>query len=46
MLNETEMKIRIGQVLSAGVPIVNYGIATAQMHSILQRALDPLMQER
>ena len=25
----------------AGVPIVNYGIAIAQMHSILRRSLEP-----
>lgn len=41
MLNESEMKNRIQQTADAGVPIVNYGIAIAQMHGILQRALQP-----
>lgn len=41
MLNESEMKNRIQQAAGAGVPIVNYGIAIAQMHGILQRALQP-----
>lgn len=41
MLNESEMKNRIQQAADAGVPIVNYGIAIAQMHGILQRALQP-----
>ena len=39
MLNDTEMAHRIQQAVSAGVPIVNYGIAIAQMHGILKRSV-------
>ena len=39
-LNETEMKHRIEKAVSAGVPIVNYGIAIAQMHGILKRSVE------
>lgn len=41
MLNEKEMQRRIEAANRAGVPIVNYGIAIAQMHSILRRSLAP-----
>ncbi len=41
MLNEKEMQRRIAAAQAAGVPIVNYGIAIAQMHSILARSLEP-----
>ena len=41
MLNEKEMQRRIDTAKKAGVPIVNYGIAIAQMHSILRRSLEP-----
>lgn len=41
MLNEKEMKHRIALASSAGVPIVNYGVAIAQMHGILKRSLQP-----
>ena len=41
MLNEKEMQRRIEAAEAAGVPIVNYGIAIAQMHSILRRSLAP-----
>ena len=41
MLNEKEMQRRIEVAKNAGVPIVNYGIAIAQMHSILRRSLEP-----
>lgn len=41
MLNETEMRHRIAQAAAAGVPIVNYGVAIAQMKGILQRSLQP-----
>ncbi len=40
MLNEKEMKHRIEAAQKAGVPIVNYGIAIAQMHGILKRSLE------
>lgn len=39
-LNETEMKHRINKAAAAGVPIVNYGIAIAQMHGILRRSVE------
>lgn len=39
MLNEAEMKHRIAQADAAGIPMVNYGIAIAQMNGILKRAL-------
>lgn len=41
MLNEAEMQHRIAKAVAAGTPIVNYGIAIAQMHGILQRSLQP-----
>lgn len=41
MLNEKEMQRRIAQAQASGVPIVNYGIAIAQMHGILKRSLEP-----
>ena len=40
MLNEKEMKHRIGAASASDVPIVNYGIAIAQMHGILKRSLE------
>ncbi len=40
MLNEKEMKHRIGAAGASDVPIVNYGIAIAQMHGILKRSLE------
>lgn len=40
MLNEAEMQHRIACANAAGVPIVNYGIAIAGMHGILQRSLE------
>ena len=41
MLNGAEMKHRISLAREAGVPVVNYGIAIAEMHGILQRSLEP-----
>ena len=41
MLNQQEMTSRLQRAISAGVPIVNYGVAIAQMHGILQRSLEP-----
>ena len=40
MLNEAEMKHRMNLAASAGVPIVNYGIAIAGMYGILRRSLE------
>jgi len=41
MLNEKEMQYRIEKAKDSGVPIVNYGVAIAQMHGILRRSLEP-----
>ncbi|MGN0589483.1 MAG: [FeFe] hydrogenase H-cluster maturation GTPase HydF, partial [Ruminiclostridium sp.] len=41
MLNEREMKSRIGRCKAAGVPVTNYGIAIAELHGILKRSLSP-----
>ncbi len=40
MLNEKEMKSRIGRAAEAGIPIVNYGIAIAHMNGILRRSIE------
>lgn len=40
MLNEAEMKHRIGKAVQAGVPVVNYGMAIAQANGILRRSLE------
>ncbi len=39
MLNEKEMQSRISKAKSAGVPVVNYGIAIAHMNGILKRSV-------
>lgn len=39
MLPEREMKRRIEAATEAGIPVVNYGVAIAHMHGILQRSL-------
>ena len=39
MLNEAEMKNRILKAKEARIPIVNYGMAIAQMNGILERAM-------
>ena len=41
MLNEQEMHSRLERANMAGVPIVNYGVAIAEMHGILRRSLEP-----
>ena len=41
MLNQQEMSSRLERAKLAGVPIVNYGVAIAQMHGILRRSLEP-----
>lgn len=45
MLNEKEMKSRILSADCAQVPIVNYGMAIAQMHGILERSLKPFADD-
>lgn len=39
MLTPREMQRRTAQAAAAGVPMVNYGVAIAQMHGILRRSL-------
>ena len=46
MLGEKEMKSRIASARKAGVPVVNYGIAIAQMNGILARSLEPFRECR
>lgn len=41
MLNEREMKYRLGCARDQEVPMTNYGIAIAYMNGILERALKP-----
>lgn len=41
MINEKEMKRRMEISNAQSVPIVNYGVAIAHMHSILKRSLAP-----
>jgi [FeFe] hydrogenase H-cluster maturation GTPase HydF len=43
MLNEKEMQYRQQAARAAHVPMVNYGVAIAQMNGILDRALKPLL---
>ena len=45
MLGEKEMKSRIASARKAGVPVVNYGIAIAQMNGILARSLEPFREQ-
>lgn len=40
MLGEKEMSSRIDTCKNAGVPVVNYGVAIAMMHGILERSLE------
>ena len=40
MLNEKEMKNRMRIAEEQGVPMVNYGVAIAKMHGILDRSLE------
>ena len=44
MLNEKEMKYRLSSAKEQGVPVVNYGVAIAQMHGILKRSLEVFPQ--
>lgn len=44
MLNEREMKNRLNISTEQGVPIVNYGVAIAQMNGILKRSLEVFPQ--
>lgn len=40
MLNEREMRYRLGCACDAGIPITNYGILIAYMNGILERSLE------
>ncbi|MFV0363372.1 MAG: [FeFe] hydrogenase H-cluster maturation GTPase HydF [Suipraeoptans sp.] len=42
MLNEREMKYRIGCAVDAGIPMTNYGTIIAHMNGILERTISPL----
>lgn len=42
MLNEREMQHRMRTAKASGTPMVNYGVAIACMHGILERSLQPL----
>ncbi|MBR3040444.1 MAG: [Lachnospiraceae bacterium] len=46
MLNEAQMKSRVQRAVKQGIPIVNYGIAIACMHGILDRSLEIIPQEK
>lgn len=41
MLNEREVAYRVATAAEYDVPMVNYGMAIAQMHGILERSLQP-----
>ncbi len=41
MLTPQAMADRLARARAAGVPVVNYGVAIAQVHGILRRALEP-----
>ena len=40
MLNPREMQSRARHAKDCGVPMTNYGVAIAQMHSILRRSIE------
>lgn len=45
MLNEAEMKNRAARAREAKIPMVNYGIAIAGMHGILERSIELFANE-
>ena len=45
MLNEAAMGHRLAVAARCGVPMVNYGVAIAEMHGILKRSLEPFEKE-
>ena len=45
MLNEAAMQHRLSVAARCGVPMVNYGVAIAEMHGILSRSLEPFDKE-
>lgn len=42
MLSEQQMRSRMARCAGAGVPMVNYGVALAQMNGILERSIRPI----
>ena len=44
MLNEKEMQSRLSRAAAQGVPVVNYGLAIAHMHGLLERAVAPVTE--
>lgn len=44
MLTRKAMQVRIKQAKSAGIPIVNYGVAISYMHGAVPRALMPFSE--
>jgi [FeFe] hydrogenase H-cluster maturation GTPase HydF len=46
MLNEAEMKDRLRRAAETGVPTVNYGVAIAKIHGILDRSTEMLPELR
>lgn len=46
VMTETAMKARLERAAEQGVPVVNYGIAIASMHGILERSLRPLRKHK
>lgn len=42
MLNEREMKYRIGCAADAGVPMTNYGMLISMIKGILERSIEPV----
>lgn len=44
MLNRKEVISRVKEADRAGVPVINYGMAIAQLHGILDRALKPFAE--
>ena len=45
MLNEAAMQHRMEVAARCGVPMINYGVAIAEMHGILKRSLEPFGKE-
>ena len=41
MLNRKEVLSRLAEAEKAGIPVINYGMAIAWLHGILDRALKP-----
>ncbi len=41
MLNEREMRYRLGCARDQGIPMTNYGILIAHLKGILERSLEP-----